>query len=323
MFHITNGDSANDWLAEAGISGEFLSWDDVLHEGPVPAGLDLHELSLIRARFISFCGWATEFEAQTHFQARDARFLAAAESREVVIWNSPELFDQLHLLQILGCYPASSAQKNPPKLVFVDRLFGDPSQSPVQLAKALETAEVVGETQWVRARELWQLLMSANPRALAAVAAEPIAEFPWMQAGIQRLLQEYPDPYGVSLTERHALQAVSSGANMPVDMFRYVRDLEAVPFMGDASFWQIVAGLCNSEHPLLARSDGRPFELPDIFAPGDAFRGQVMQCTALGAEVLSGASDWLTLHRVDRWIGGVHLNPENCWRWDGGRFSRR
>lgn len=43
MLHITNGHSVP--LDQAGLPGPIVYWVDVLHEGPVPAGLSLDELS--------------------------------------------------------------------------------------------------------------------------------------------------------------------------------------------------------------------------------------------------------------------------------------
>ena len=57
MLHIVNGDCAVEALRESGIEGGFLSWIDVLHDGPVPAGLSLEELSEVRADFIADCDW--------------------------------------------------------------------------------------------------------------------------------------------------------------------------------------------------------------------------------------------------------------------------
>ncbi|MCV6590411.1 MAG: hypothetical protein OIF57_15525 [Marinobacterium sp.] len=322
MFHITNGDNASQWLAQCGITGDFLGWDDVLHEGPVPGGLTLHELSLIRARFISFCGWATEFEAQTHFQTRDARFLDAARHHDVVIWNSHELFDQLHMLQVLSWYYREGQGLKPPRLVFVDALLGDGSLQPPQLKAALMQALPATAAQLEKADELWQLFTAANPRGLACAAAQAITPFPFMQLALQRLLQEYPDAQGLSRTQRAALDAVKAGADNPVALFQVVRQQEDIPFMGDASFWQIVADLCAEPYPLVCRQDNLPFQLPDIFAPSEAFRNQPLQLTALGYELLAGQQDWLS-QPVDRWLGGVHLNPENCWCWVDGSFQRR
>jgi hypothetical protein len=57
ILNITNGDSAVMVMQQAGIPGVFLPWRDVLHDGPVPAGLSLEKLSEVRAQFISDQGW--------------------------------------------------------------------------------------------------------------------------------------------------------------------------------------------------------------------------------------------------------------------------
>jgi hypothetical protein len=57
--HVTNGDAVVPELAEAaGIDpGEVLVWREVLHDGPVPAGLDPDELARVRARHLSARDW--------------------------------------------------------------------------------------------------------------------------------------------------------------------------------------------------------------------------------------------------------------------------
>jgi hypothetical protein len=32
--------------------------------------------------------------------------------------------------------------------------------------------------------------------------------------------------------------------------------------------------------------------------------------------VLRGEADRVELLGIDRWIGGVHITPQNVWRWD-------
>ena len=49
VLHIVNGDCAIEALKDSGIEGDFHSWLDVLHDGPVPEGLSLEELSEVRA----------------------------------------------------------------------------------------------------------------------------------------------------------------------------------------------------------------------------------------------------------------------------------
>ena len=74
MLHIVNGDCAIEALKDSGIEGDFLSWLDVLHDGPVPEGLSLEELSEVRAEFIADCDWAVLEKAKNAFQKRDLVF---------------------------------------------------------------------------------------------------------------------------------------------------------------------------------------------------------------------------------------------------------
>ena len=51
MLHITNGHAVS--LQETGLGGEVVYWADVLHEGPVPGGLELAELTRVRVAFLT------------------------------------------------------------------------------------------------------------------------------------------------------------------------------------------------------------------------------------------------------------------------------
>src|SRR6476661_10402608 len=58
LLHVTNGESAGNTLRQTGLGGAVLPWQDVLHEGPVPA---VARVELLRARsvFLSECGWGS------------------------------------------------------------------------------------------------------------------------------------------------------------------------------------------------------------------------------------------------------------------------
>jgi hypothetical protein len=51
MRHITNGESVS--IPQTGLPGQVVCWNDILHDGPVPGGLPLQELSRIRKRFLA------------------------------------------------------------------------------------------------------------------------------------------------------------------------------------------------------------------------------------------------------------------------------
>ena len=51
--HVTNGDAAAERIGALVAPEPVLPWRDLLHEGPVPDGLSLEELSAERARFLA------------------------------------------------------------------------------------------------------------------------------------------------------------------------------------------------------------------------------------------------------------------------------
>src|SRR5216110_1942924 len=58
LLHVTNGESAGNTLRQTSLGGAVLPWQDVLHEGPVPAG-PRRELLQARAAFLAACGWGS------------------------------------------------------------------------------------------------------------------------------------------------------------------------------------------------------------------------------------------------------------------------
>jgi hypothetical protein len=67
--------------------------------------------------------------------------------------------------------------------------------------------------------------------------------------------------------------------------------------------------MIDSDPPLLQWSDGSK-------QLSFSSKQQALKITRQGLDVLQGKSNWLVAHRINRWIGGVHLTPDNVWFWD-------
>jgi len=102
MLSVTPGDGAAAQLRAAGVAAEVLPWRDLLHEGPIPAGLDAGTLARVRAGYIRSVGWPGAERAEAELTERDeALAAAAAEPVEIVLWFDHNLVDRLALLQVL------------------------------------------------------------------------------------------------------------------------------------------------------------------------------------------------------------------------------
>ncbi len=108
--HITNGDSAAGGIRAVDGTGDILPWRDILHDGPVPSGLSLAELSRVRAKFLSSEGFGVSAQIQREFAERDDTIRRFSDFEEVVLWFEWDLYDQLQLIQVLDFLSSSTRE---------------------------------------------------------------------------------------------------------------------------------------------------------------------------------------------------------------------
>ncbi len=295
--HITNGDSVLYSWKKAGLLGTHIAWRDVLHEGPVPAGLALEELSRVRAQFLCDRGYGNPIKIHHDFEKRDAILRRAREFDEVVFWFEHDLYDQLHLLQILTTLRDMGMGSGSVQLVQSDQYLG--TMIPDELMALLGKRRFVTSATSDSAARGWSAFTSADPAALQAAAAGAFAGLPFLHDAFKRLCEEYPAASnGLSRSQKHVLEAAAQGTAPAEELFRRAQAREEAAFMGDTSCFRVIADLSAQPAPLLAQLENG------------------YDVTVLGRRVLGGDADWLDQQPLDRWIGGVRLTSAHHWRWD-------
>jgi hypothetical protein len=275
LLHITNGDCAVAVLAQA-VSGSFLPWRDVLHEGPVRAGLSLEELSCERAAFIASAGWGHAEEVLVEFQTRDAAFRRAGEHDEIVLWFEHDLYDQLQLIQVLD---GLSGLRGPPiSLVCEAGYLGN--MAPDRAAELFSLRSPLMRRHFQEAQAAWAAFRSSDPTDIDPSKYKALN---FLSAALRRFLEEYPwTTDGWSRLERNILNALRAG---PLEFAKiFSRVLEAPAFLGDAVLaWHLerlsTEGLVEKHHETWTLT-GRKRE-----------------------------------QRLPRWLGGYEVKDESV-RWD-------
>ena len=289
MLHVTNGDSTAISLRRTGVTGKVITWRDILHEGPVPAGLALEAMSDVRARYLSSVGAGTFADLRGELGARDAALRGA---RQVVLWFEHDLYDQLQLIQILATLatqPETTSELiSISKFAGVEPFYGLGQLSPAQLASLWPLRRRVTAAQLALGTRAWKAFCSSDPLALQNLASSDTAALPFLHDAIVRHLEEFPSsPDGLSRTDRQLLRAAAAGHQTFAAIFQANQEQEAAPFMGDTVVRQRIDAMTNARAPLLTRE---PYVV-----------------TAAGHRVLAGEADARLLNGLDRWIGGVHL----------------
>jgi hypothetical protein len=298
MLIVTNGSSAVANLESAGIPGDKLPWDDVLHDGPVPSGLSLTELSTVRARFIADLDVDQLDQIRESFRRRDERLIASVEEDEVLLWFEHDLYDQLQIVQVLDWY--SGSPRRPDRLTMICRDAYVSHQDPAALRTAFETREDVTPAQLHLAQQVWTGFRDSTPAGLVALLDEDTGALPFMKAAIKRFLEEYPwASDGLARAERNALLAARTnpGASARA-LFAEPPVQEDPAYMGDLAFFRYVDGLRREPFPLLVDD------------------GSGLRITKTGEDVLNGKADRVRLRGIERWYGGVRMTGGNVWRWN-------
>ncbi len=235
--HITNGDSAGGTLQQAFPEDSVLSWRDCLHDGPVPAGLPLDELSAVRAQFIADCGWASYEDALRDFRARDARLARFRDFEETVLWFEHDLYDQLQLIQILDWFNHSAGR---PSVIQSSTYLGP--MDAVQLAALFPARGPVTSEQLALASAAWEAFRSPDPRALEPFLA-PHRALPFLAAALLRYCEEFPWlEDGLTRTQRTIAVLQAQGIADPRKLYSAFSRTEDPIWMGDASFYLILEG---------------------------------------------------------------------------------
>ncbi|HJU02325.1 MAG TPA: hypothetical protein VJ966_14110 [Actinomycetes bacterium] len=215
--HVTNGDIAADLLRRAGLAGDALVWADVLHEGPVPGGLDDDRLRRTRAEFLAGVDGVGAAEVRRRFEDRD-RALAAGRDGRYLLWFEADLYCQLQLAQILAALGGLGVAADRITLVCIGEYpgiarFGGLGQlEPGQLPGLLDTAATALTAEAMElAASAWAALRAGDPGGLGPVAASRSPELRFLGEAFDRLGREYPSTRdGLSLTERRLLAAAAA-----------------------------------------------------------------------------------------------------------------
>jgi hypothetical protein len=316
--HLTNGDITVDLLRRAGLARKALAWADVLHEGPVPAGLGDAELRRVRAEFIAGADGVDAAAVRRRFEERD-RTLAANRDGEHLLWFEADLYDQLQIAQILGALGDLEVAPGRVTLVCIGEYpgiahFGGLGQlEPGQLPGLLDAATSLTAEALDLGAAAWAALRAADPGGLGAIAASRSPELRFLGEAFDRLSREYPSTRdGLSLTERRILAATPEDGTSAGAVFARLGEREARPYLADLFYFRIVGRLARARVPLLR------LDPPG----GEVTAGTGLRPTAAGRRVLLGEADHVALNGIDRWIGGVHLQGEVArWRWDEGTES--
>lgn len=313
MKHVTNGESAAELFKLSGIGDEILTWDDVLHDGPVPGGLDAEALAKVRAEFISGRGWGAMDDVLAKMRRRDETLQRYAEEDDIVLWFEHDLYDQLQLLQILDRL-AQLGKHDGVYLAQSHTYLGE--SGPEHFRKLLTEKVPVHSEMSALARRAWKEFTSPEHCGFADLRNEDTSCLPYLRSTVQRLLEEYPwQEIGLTRTQQSILSILADGPCSLGHLFRDYHHAEEYRFMGDWSFSIILQELGSGDESLLHVGGRGNFDVPPGQGSAREFYASEAEITPAGTAVLNKERNWSEMRSLDFHMGGVHICTKAPWRY--------
>ena len=264
MLHVLNGDAVLEPLRAAGIPGEFTVWADVLHQGPLPAGLEGEPLREVRAAHLAESFGLDRGDVLARLRTWDAGLDRWTGFDEVVFWFEHDLFDQLLLIRHLDWLHRIGAPPGRFSLICIGShpavpdFHGLGQLTPRQLAALLPSRRAITPADVAEGTRAWALVRADDPVALAAwLDAGGGRRLEFLPGALRRLLEERPGPDGLSRSERQILRALEPGPATFDEIFRATQTMEERVFMGDASLRWLLDGLARRREPLVEPAGDR------------------------------------------------------------------
>ena len=316
LLHITNGSVAAEILRESGVPGRVSITADVLHEGPTPAGLPPERWRKVRARYLAESGYGGYDECLTTLTEWDHALEEHRAEDELILWFEHDLFDQLLLIRTIDRLASRDLGLTRLSLICIGEhpevtpFHGLGDLNPVQMAALLPARRTVTQEQIVLARHAWRAFCASEPIGIEVAIRRDTSALPFLADALHRHLEEFPSLQGgLSRIERQALTILASvGGSLSFEgLFHSAQELEERRFLGDSSFLRRLQELSDDPRRLVRLERD----------PGAGLRGLRVILTSTGQDVLEGRDDWVRIHGIERWLGGVHLHGRDAqWRWD-------
>ena len=210
--HITNGNNLTDYLKELEYTGDFLTWQEMLCEGPTSEKVDSDEFFNLRKTFLSDF-YDVEMN-EDEFKKELDILNHTDQFQQIVLWFEYDLFCHINLLAIISMLHQKEI-KLPLYLVCSGRVKGQndlkalTELKPDQLHNHYENKITLSQEDMALMSALWQIYCGKDHNLFKPFIVQK-SSFPYLSSCLKAHLQRFPDSItGLSTLEMHTLHLIS------------------------------------------------------------------------------------------------------------------
>lgn len=211
ILHITNGTSLTNYLSELDIDGIFLTWQEMLCEGPTVAGIDSDAFFNCRKSFLN-----DEYEIEideSAYKEELNKLNITEQYSKIVLWFEYDLFCHINLIAVISLLHQREI-KLPLYLVCSGRVEGEKALKglaelrPDQLLEHYKKKIKLSNDDIDLAIALWRTYCGKDHNLFKPYIIQS-SSFPYMSNCLKAHLKRFPDSKsGLSILEKNILEIV-------------------------------------------------------------------------------------------------------------------
>ena len=196
ILHITNGDDLAEQILNLDLSGDVITWREMLCEGPASMDVGAEEFVLLRKIFLLEKYKVSEESYRTEFLEELVKLAAINNYDEVVLWFEFDLFSHMNMLALIS-FLLQNKKTGPFSLVCSRKLKGEEEMSPLSQLTPKQQKEhykqriPLTDEDVQTAQLIWELYCSKNPKRLAS-EIKKTTNFEYLSSCIRAHIERFP-----------------------------------------------------------------------------------------------------------------------------------
>lgn len=247
ILHITNGSSLTNYLKELDIPGVFLTWEEMLCEGPTVAGIDSEDFFNCRRTFLKDV-YHIEID-EKEYKKELAKLDNCDRYSEIVLWFEYDLFCHINLIAVISLLHQREIDL-PISLVCSGRVEGEKNLkglaelTPVQLLEHYSNKIELNSEDIDLAIALWRTYCGKDHNIFKPYITRS-SSFPYLSNCLKAHLKRFPDSKnGLNTLEKNILEIVrSSEIKSRHHLLGYALNYQGYYGFGDIQFERLINNL--------------------------------------------------------------------------------
>lgn len=247
ILNITNGSNLTTYLNELDIPGVFLTWGEMLCEGPTVAGIDSEDFFNKRKSFLKTV-YNIEIDVK-EYKKELSKLDNPEKYSEIILWFEYDLFCHINLIAVISllhqrdidlplylvCSGRVESEKN---------LKGLGELSPVQLLNHYNNKIKLNSDDIDLAIALWRTYCGKDHNIFKPYITTP-SSFPYLSNCLKAHLKRFPDAKnGLSTLEKNILEIVrTSEIKSRHHLLGYALNYQGYYGFGDVQFERLINNL--------------------------------------------------------------------------------